>query len=60
MLKYLTPMVVCPRTGAHIYVDEVALMMDGSYIIPKRWIIRKGEMHADAFCLVNTHGVSIY
>ncbi|EIM79308.1 uncharacterized protein STEHIDRAFT_69687, partial [Stereum hirsutum FP-91666 SS1] len=41
----LTPMVI--HRDQHFYVNELTKCRDGSFIIPYRWIVRKGVMHAD-------------
>ncbi|KAJ7448584.1 hypothetical protein FB451DRAFT_1053799 [Mycena latifolia] len=43
----LTPMIV--RGHRHFYVDEIARCRGGKFVIPLRWVIYKGAMHADAF-----------
>ncbi|KZV95843.1 hypothetical protein EXIGLDRAFT_747918 [Exidia glandulosa HHB12029] len=44
----LTPMFVAPD-GRHYYVNELAELGDGRLVIPYMWIIRGGEMCADAY-----------
>ncbi|KAJ7750071.1 hypothetical protein DFH07DRAFT_719426, partial [Mycena maculata] len=43
----LTPMIV--HGTHHFYVDEIARCRNGDLVIPLRWGIYKGAMHADAF-----------
>lgn len=57
-LDLLTPMIIHPTTSEHFYVNEVALMSDGTYVVPFRWVIRQGQMCADAFALVEGDEVS--
>ena len=45
--SHLTPMVEVGNR--HFYVNEFCLMSDGTIIIPKRWVKRQGELHADAY-----------
>ncbi|KAJ7302771.1 hypothetical protein DFH08DRAFT_826366 [Mycena albidolilacea] len=42
----LTPMIVDGHR--HFYVNELARLRNGSFVIPLCWVIFKGEMHADA------------
>ncbi|KZV95756.1 hypothetical protein EXIGLDRAFT_671890 [Exidia glandulosa HHB12029] len=51
----LTPMFVAPD-GRHYYVNELAELGDGRLIIPYMWIIRGGEMCADAYCVTVQDG----
>ncbi|KAJ7717128.1 hypothetical protein B0H16DRAFT_1433890 [Mycena metata] len=43
----LTPMIVDGHR--HFYVEELARLNDGSFIIPTCWVISKGRMCADAY-----------
>ncbi|KAJ7429669.1 hypothetical protein B0H11DRAFT_1766833 [Mycena galericulata] len=43
----LTPMIV--DGNRHFYVDELARCRNGDLVIPLRWVIYKGALHADAF-----------
>ncbi|KAJ6611334.1 hypothetical protein B0H10DRAFT_2192987 [Mycena sp. CBHHK59/15] len=53
----LTPMIV--DGYRHFYVDELARLRDGSFVIPLCWVICKGKMHADAFTVtVDQQGVA--
>ena len=36
-------------SGRHYYVNELAELQDGQLVIPIRWFLRRGEVHADAF-----------
>ncbi|KAJ7450480.1 hypothetical protein B0H11DRAFT_2161827 [Mycena galericulata] len=45
----LTPMIV--KGHSHFYVNELARLNDGSFVIPLCWVIFKGEMHADAYAV---------
>ncbi|KAJ7156572.1 hypothetical protein C8R43DRAFT_949420 [Mycena crocata] len=42
----LTPMIVDGHR--HYYVNELARLHDGSFVIPLCWVLFKGQMHADA------------
>lgn len=35
--------------GRHFYVNELAETRDGEFVIPIRWFIQHGELHADAW-----------
>lgn len=51
----LTPMIV--HRDRHFYVDELTRCQNGDLVIPLRWVIYKGAMHADAFKVsVNAQG----
>ncbi|KAJ7495328.1 hypothetical protein FB451DRAFT_1387366 [Mycena latifolia] len=53
----LTPMIVDGHR--HFYVNELARLRNGSFIIPLCWVISKGEMHAGALAVsVNEHGTA--
>ncbi|KAK0243536.1 hypothetical protein EDD85DRAFT_919320 [Armillaria nabsnona] len=41
----LTPMY--SQGLCQFYIDELAQLKDGSYVVPRNWIIRNGELHAD-------------
>ncbi|KAJ7117794.1 hypothetical protein C8R44DRAFT_832375 [Mycena epipterygia] len=43
----LTPMIVLGHR--HFYVNELARLHDGGLVIPLCWVIKKGEMCADAY-----------
>ncbi|KAJ7033584.1 hypothetical protein C8F04DRAFT_1395981 [Mycena alexandri] len=43
----LTPMIVDGHR--HFYVDELARLHDGSFVIPICWVMSKGRMCADAY-----------
>ncbi|KAJ7454647.1 hypothetical protein B0H11DRAFT_1926478 [Mycena galericulata] len=45
----LTPMIV--KGHSHFYVNELARLNDGSFVIPLCWVIFKGVMHADAYAV---------
>ncbi|KLO09372.1 hypothetical protein SCHPADRAFT_893177 [Schizopora paradoxa] len=44
-------MFVHPSNGKHFYVKEIAQLEDNSYVIPLRWVIRKGSLCADAYLM---------
>ena len=50
VLNELTPMWADWQRDPHrhFYVNEIARMKDGRYIIPRRWVTCNGEEHADA------------
>ncbi len=54
----LTPMIVHPQSLQHFYVNEVAKLVDGRFVIPIRWIIRKKELCADVYELRRESDVS--
>ncbi|KAG9107834.1 hypothetical protein FRC07_008574, partial [Ceratobasidium sp. 392] len=46
-LEQLTPMYA--QGGKHYYVNELARLHDGAFVIPKRWIIRNKVLTADCW-----------
>lgn len=42
----------------HFYVNELALLRGGQLVIPRMWIIRNGELCADAFFVSQNDDVS--
>jgi hypothetical protein len=52
----LTPMY--DKYGVHYYVDEVARMKNGDFVIPLRWVMSKKVLHADAYHVVIDSQVS--
>lgn len=44
-LSMLTPMF--DAGDRHYYVNEVARLASGALVVPSRWVIYKGELHAD-------------
>ncbi len=44
-LSQLTPMY--SRGLRQFYIEELAQLWGGTFVIPHNWIIRKGELHAD-------------
>jgi len=40
---------MCRERMKDYFVQELAQLSNGEYIIPIRWIIRKKELHADAW-----------
>lgn len=51
--KGLDPVTLAPmyddKHGRHYYINELAHMQDGEYVIPVRWVKQQGRMYADAF-----------
>ena len=47
-LEGLTPMAV-GKNNTHFYVNEIAQCSDGSYVVPRRWVIREGELTCDGY-----------
>jgi hypothetical protein len=46
------------RGAEHFYVNELTKLIDGSYIIPIRWVIFHGILHCDAYHVVINNAVS--
>ncbi|KAG8696511.1 hypothetical protein FRC09_008469 [Ceratobasidium sp. 395] len=46
-LEHLTPMYA--QGSKHYYVNELARLHDGTFVIPKRWIIRNNILTADCW-----------
>lgn len=52
----LTPMY---SQGLHqFYIDELAQLQDGSYVVPRNWIICDGKLHAD--CNKASHFIHVH
>ncbi|KAL0572680.1 hypothetical protein V5O48_009279 [Marasmius crinis-equi] len=49
-LRTLSPMY--DANGVHYYVFEVCQLYDGRFVIPIRWLLCQGTVHADAFEVV--------
>jgi len=45
--RILTPMVIV--RSRHFYVFESARLVTGEYVVPKRWVRYKSEMHGEVF-----------
>ncbi|THU84060.1 hypothetical protein K435DRAFT_807007 [Dendrothele bispora CBS 962.96] len=55
-LDVLSPM--CDsENGSHYYVFELTRLCDGTFVIPLRWVVSKGTVHADAFVVTVSDGV---
>ncbi|KAI0713662.1 hypothetical protein C8Q76DRAFT_843912 [Earliella scabrosa] len=47
-------------SGVHYYVNEVCLLRNGKYIVPWRWVVFRGQVHADAYDVIHaTNGTAI-
>ncbi|KAJ7760815.1 hypothetical protein DFH07DRAFT_771608 [Mycena maculata] len=45
--------------GRHYYINELAQLRSGKFVIPLRWITRHRQVEADAYeVLVNEHGIA--
>ncbi|EKM48298.1 uncharacterized protein PHACADRAFT_109167 [Phanerochaete carnosa HHB-10118-sp] len=55
--RMLSPMYDA-SAGKHFYVDELAKLQDGTFVIPIRWVVVHGEVHADAFTVTIDQSVS--
>ena len=51
-LDILSPMYDDRHRKQHFYVNELARMKDGSYVIPLRWVTYEGRLHADALRVI--------
>ncbi len=56
--ELLTPMWAQKNTGKHYYIFELAGLRNGSLVIPLKWVIRNGEMTADAIRVSRNANVS--
>ncbi|TFK90573.1 hypothetical protein K466DRAFT_516936 [Polyporus arcularius HHB13444] len=50
-LSVLSPMYDA-GSGYHFYVNEVTLCTNGDLVVPYRWIVYHGEVHADSYPVV--------
>jgi hypothetical protein len=50
-LDLLSPMYDAKHLGAHFYVNELALLKTGKFVIPIRWLKFRGSICADAFAV---------
>ncbi|KAI0685823.1 hypothetical protein BC835DRAFT_1289282, partial [Cytidiella melzeri] len=48
-LDMLTPMYVAPNGIQHYYVGEFAQLRTNKLVLPIRWIVFQGELHAESF-----------
>ena len=46
--------------GRHYYVNELAQLADGSFIIPFLWFTYKGEVYADSWTVTINTMVSLF
>ena len=58
-LDKLTPMFVDDKSGQHYYVNEIAQLVTGSFVIPKQWILREGKMHMDGYDVKPVNNVCV-
>lgn len=46
-------------SGRHFYVNELAQLRNGQLVIPFRWVIFRGEVHANAWIVEINEEVSL-
>jgi hypothetical protein len=54
---------LCPHyiAGArHFYVNEFARLTDGTFAIPKRWVMVDTTLCAESFCLLEIDNTGVY
>ena len=53
----LSPMWCNEASAKHYYVKEITEDLDGRFLVPKRWVTKRGVVHAQAYLLSDSETV---